>query len=122
MGVISFLDSSEGIWHVAGWAFRQVLDDVARNFPDDHEMSEKFEQSKLYSGLIVYRLEPSFAHRIVRAIQTVVSGILNGSVQSGISEQPYGDANTIEQYFRALEDLLHILVESKTLVESQDQM
>ena len=108
MGVITFSDSDEATWYVASWVFRQLLDDVTRNYPNDTEMVEKFEEAKLYSGLILYLLEGSFADRIKHAITTVAAGILNGSIQSGIGEQPYGDATTVEQYLDSLKELIRI--------------
>jgi hypothetical protein len=35
MAGISFSDKPEETWVVAGWAFRQVLEDVASTYPDD---------------------------------------------------------------------------------------
>ena len=109
MGVISFSDSGgKDTWHVAGWAFRQVLDDVSRQYAHDFEIVEKLEQAKLHSGLILYSLEPSFAARLKAAINDVASGIRAGTIPSGITEQPYGDAVTVEQYLGSLDELLRI--------------
>lgn len=110
MGVISFSDSGgKDTWHVAGWAFHQVLDDVSRQYADDLEIVEKLEQAKLHSGLTLYSLEPSFAARLKAAINDVASGIRAGTISSGITEQPYGDAVTVEQYLGSLDELLRIL-------------
>lgn len=38
----------------------------------------------------------------------VATGILAGSITSGITEQPYGDQRTVQEYREALEDLLRI--------------
>jgi hypothetical protein len=115
MGVISFLDSGgRDTWHVAGWAFRQVLDDVSRQYADDLDIVEELEQAKLHSGLILYSLEPSLAARIKAAINDVATGIRAGTISSGITEQPYGDAMTVEQYLRSLNELLRILRASES--------
>jgi hypothetical protein len=50
-----------------------VLDDVSRQYADDLEIVEKLEQAKLYSGLILYSLEPSVAARLKAAINDVAS-------------------------------------------------
>lgn len=71
MAVISISDQPEDIWKVAGWAFRQVLDDVVTHYPEDVEMAEKFEQSKALSGLHLDLLHPEFAARIAKAILEV---------------------------------------------------
>ncbi len=109
MGVISFSDRAEHIWYVAGWAFRQILDDVSRHYTDDLEIVEKCEQAKWYSGLILYLLEASLAARLKAAINEVATGIRAGTISSGITEQPYGDEVTVEQYFGSLGELLRIL-------------
>ena len=107
MAVISFTeDEPERTWCVAGWAFRQVLDDVISQYPEDSEMADKFDQSKTHSGLILYRLKPEFAARIASAIRQVTTGILTGEIRSGILDQPYGDAPTVEEYRKGLQELL----------------
>jgi hypothetical protein len=113
MAVISISKSPEDIWCVAGWAFRQILDDVLSNNMGDIEMAITFEQSKTHGGLILYILQPAFATKIKRAIIQVASGILSGKIQSGIGDQPYGNAITIEQYRHALEDLVGILARDR---------
>ncbi len=109
MGVISFSDSQEGTWHVAGWAFDQLLDDVSRYWHDNTEIIETLERGKLHSGLILYTLDRSFADRISRAMGEVIVRILNNSIRSGLEDQPYGDAVTVEQYRGALRELLHLI-------------
>lgn len=107
MAVISFTeDKPEETWCVAGWAFRQILDDVVSHYPEDSEMAENFERAKDYSGLIIYMLEPSLADVITNAIWQVATGILSGTIRSGITDQPYGDARTVEQYREGLQQLL----------------
>jgi hypothetical protein len=109
MGVICFSDSGgKDTWHVAGWAFRQVLDDVSRQYAHDLEIVEKLEQSKLHSGLILDLLEPSLQRDLRDAINDVASGIRAGTIASGITDQPYGDAVTVEQYLGSLDELLRI--------------
>src|SRR6266496_1486136 len=103
MAVISFSKKPEEIWHVAGWAFRQVLDDVVSQFPEDKEMANKFEEAKTcYSGLLVEMLEHDFAARVVGALRQVLTRILSGAIRSGIHDHPYGDGKTVEQYHQAL--------------------
>lgn len=82
-----------------------MLDDVISQRPEDSEMAAKFAQSETHSGLMVYLLEPEFAVRVTSAISQVVTGILSGTIRSGIHDQPYGDARTVEQYLEALREL-----------------
>jgi hypothetical protein len=106
-GVISFSGKTEEVWGVvAGWAYRQVLDDVISQYPGDSEMASKFAEAKAIGGLHIYLLEPEIAARIKRAIWQVATGILSGAIRSGIHDQPYGDARTIEQYREVLQELL----------------
>ena len=109
MAVIGFSDRPEEIWCVAGWAFRQVLDDVISQYPEDAEMADAFDQSKTYSGLSIDLLEPKLAARVTNAIRQVATGILSGAIRSGLHDQPYGDARTIEQYREGLQQLLETL-------------
>jgi hypothetical protein len=113
MGVISFSEEPEHMWYVPGWAFRQILDDIIQRYANDKELVERLELAKMYSGLILYRLAPSLADRIEAAIRDVVSGILAGIIPSGITEQPYGDQRTVQEYMESLEDLMRILQASK---------
>ena len=108
MGVISFSDTAETTWCVAGWAFRQILEDVLAQNQNDHEMTDAFEGAIRVSGLILHLLERSLADRIIASIRDVGAGILSGRIQSKIAEQPYGDEETVRQYHKGLKELLEI--------------
>jgi hypothetical protein len=108
-GVIAFSSEPQDIWLKAGWAFRQVLDDVSTQHPDDSEMAEEFESAKALSGLHIDMLDPDLATRVTKAIRSVVEGILSGTIRSGIHDKIYGDARTIAQYKEALRELLNML-------------
>ncbi len=109
MAVISFSDQPQEIWCVAGWAFRQLLDDVLFQHPEDQEMAAKFEESKTHGGLVLYLLKPEIAEKLATAIRNVAEGILSGAISSGLTNQTYGDAVTIGQYRSALKALLEAL-------------
>lgn len=106
MAVIAFSDKPEEIWCVAGWAFRQVLDDVIAQHSGDAEMADEFFLSETQSGLHIDSLEPGLALRVTNAIRNVATGILSGAIRSGIHDQAYRDASTVEQYRKALQELL----------------
>ncbi len=89
MAVIVFHDPEQE-WFAAGWAFRQILDDVMDRYPDDLEMERKFVQSQALGGLILTLLPPDFANRIAERICRVTVGILNGSIQSSVDERYHG--------------------------------
>jgi hypothetical protein len=105
MAVIGFSERPEEQWVVAAWAFRQVLDDTMSQHPEDSGLADKFAQSKTHGGLVVHLLDPELAARITSAIRQVVTGILSGTIRSGILDQPYGNARTVEQYRQALREL-----------------
>ena len=113
MGVISFSKKPEETWSAAGWIFRQALDDVASEYPDDAEMAAEFEEAKAaYSGLIVTLLEPSLGIRITDAIREVVAGILAGSIQSRICVPTPDKERIVERYHKALVELLNVIPSS----------
>lgn len=109
MAVIGFSDRPEQIWCVAGWAFRQVLDDVISQYPEDSKMADAFARSKTQSGLHIDSLEPEFAAKVTNAIRQVATGILSGAIRSGIVDQSYSDAKTVEQYQEGLQQLLEAI-------------
>lgn len=109
MGVINFSKEPVRYWQVAGWAFRQVLDDVAQLEPDDTELQKTFEVAKLYDALSVYSLSDEMADRVIGGLRRVAEGVLSGSVESGISAQPYGNPETLIDYRSGLRDLLSVL-------------
>ncbi|MEK6288886.1 MAG: hypothetical protein AABO57_24470 [Acidobacteriota bacterium] len=109
MAVIGFSDRPEEIWCVAGWAFRQVLDDVISQYPEDSEMADEFALSKTQSGLSIDLLGLELAVRVTNAIRQVATGILSGAIRSGIVDQSYGDAKTVEQYQEGLQQLLEAI-------------
>lgn len=106
MGAIAFSEQPEHIWVVAGWAFRQLLDDVSAKYPNDSEMRNAFDEAKAIGGLIVYRLQPDVAVRITEGIRAVASAILADTAQSGLINQTYGNKQAIEQYQIGLRQLL----------------
>ncbi len=120
MAVIGFSDKPEEIWCVAGWAFRQVLDDVISQYPEDSEMANKFFLSKTQSGLHIDSMEPELAAKVTSAIRQVAIGILSGTIRSGIHNQPYGDTRTVEQYREGLQQLLEAIPHSsREIIQSE---
>src|SRR5262245_7475205 len=113
MAVISFSEKPEQTWCVAGWAFRQILEDVLAQNRDDAEMAGAFSHAIRISGLAVDLLERSLANRITNSIRKVAIGILSGCIHSGIVDQPYGDKTTAGQYFDSLKELLRMLPENE---------
>src|SRR5262245_61660512 len=69
-------------------------------------MANAFDMAEAIGGLSIDLMEPEFAARVSSAIWQVATGILSGTIRSGIHDQPYGDARTVEQYRESLQELL----------------
>jgi hypothetical protein len=108
-GTIGFSERPEQIWLKAGWAFRQILEDVSAQYPGDTQMRETFDQAEWNSGLAVNQLSKELAERVVIALKEATTGILAGTIESGIISKPYGDAQCQAQYKEALRELLKII-------------
>ena len=109
MGSIAFSDDAKHTWAKAGWALRQILDDTASQYPEDSEMSQKFNNAKDIDGLMVFLLPPDLAARVTNAIGEVATGILSGTIHSGVAERHHGDEKTVAQYREALRELLEAI-------------
>jgi hypothetical protein len=114
-GVISFSENPDEIWLVAGWAFRQIFEDISAQESDDAEMMKEFEIAEALNGLHVDKLAPSLKLRTTNSIKRTASDILAGKTRSGIHAKPYGDERTVRQYNEALRKLLAAIPESREL-------
>jgi hypothetical protein len=112
MAVIAFSQDPSRIWCKAGWAFRQVIDDVLEQQSPDSVVREELEVARDVKGLSLYLLEPDLAARVTTMIRDTAQKILSGEAQSGIHGQEYGDLQTVAQYHRAIRELLDIIYSS----------
>ena len=108
MAGISFSDDANGIWIVAGWAFRQVLSDLGPRVLDDAEMLKELAEAEAIGFLDVGSLNRDCAIRMSQAIEDLVSGILAGSIRSGIADNfpDFPGEETRSEYFLALNSLV----------------
>jgi len=113
MAVISFSRKPEEQWVVAGWAFRQVLDDIISQHPRDAQLRKHFALAKDLKYLILYMEEPELSAKITNAIWETITAILSGTARSGIHDQPYGESSA-EQYHQALQQLLETIPRSSS--------
>lgn len=113
MGSIAFSKNQKHSRQWAGWVIRQILDDTAAQNPEDTQMAEEFDVAKSMDGLIVYLLPPEFAARVTKAIGEVATGILSGTIHSGVAERHREDERTIAQYREALQELLEAIPHSE---------
>jgi hypothetical protein len=76
MAVIAFSDKPGHSWVVAGWAYRQVLEDVMSHYPEEDDIVHVLAEKKAGDGLLAGFLEPPLTVRITSAIRRVAEGIL----------------------------------------------
>src|SRR5215469_1983079 len=100
-----------GGWVVAGWAFRQLLEDVRSQCPADAEVISELELARDLKYLFIDGFSPDLAKRLANAIRDTAAGILSGAIRSGLLDQPYGDANAIAEYRSALPELIAVVSE-----------
>lgn len=110
MAVIGWHNKPDS-WVVAGWAFRQVLEDVRSQRPTDPEMISELELARDLKYLFIDDFSPDLAKRLADAIRDTATGILSGTIRSGLLDKSYGDANAIAEYRRALPELIAIVSE-----------
>ena len=108
MAVIGWHNKPES-WVVAGWAFRQVLEDVRSQCPNDVEMVSQIELARDLKYLFIDSFSRPFAERLAKAIRNTASGILSGQIRSGLLDKPYCDANAIAEYCSALRELVAVV-------------
>jgi hypothetical protein len=109
MGVIRFQEEPKRSWVVAGWAYRQILEDVITNLPGDSEVVSTLATYAEADGVIIDLLQPDLGSRISRAIQQVTEDILAGRLRSGIHDKPFGNPHMIEEYRKGLQQLLEAI-------------
>lgn len=115
MAVIAFSkDPNEGLVY-AGWVIRQVLDDTLAQNPNDAEMAAAFALAKESFGIVVYALQPDLAARVTKAMRDTATGILEGTIRSGILDKGWGDARTVEQYRGVLAEVLKAIASTDEL-------
>lgn len=112
MGVISFSEPPTQSWGAAGWAFRQVLDDIAALYPEDEELRAVFDRAKAYDALMVEMLPTELARKVVESMRHTLTGILDGTIKSGITSKPFFDGAAAVQFESALRELLSMIPES----------
>jgi hypothetical protein len=78
MATIDWHNRSDA-WVVAGWAFRQVLEDVRSQCPTDAEMISEVELARELKYLFIDTFSSDLAKRMAKAIRDTATGIQSGS-------------------------------------------
>ena len=110
MANITFADdeAAHGSWVVAGWAFRQIIDDVIAQFPADAELASCLQEHREFKYLFVNHLPPELGSRMTRAFNEVSEGIVAGRIRSGILDFP-NTPESNEDYYQGLRELLEAI-------------
>ena len=106
MAVIGFKDKHS--WVVAGWAYRQALEDIISHC-EDSKVAAILKIQIETDGIIVDFLEPELSARVTQAIKQVAEGILSGAIRSSIYDKSYGDEHRVREYVKGLQELLQTI-------------
>lgn len=96
-------------WVVAGWAFRQVLEDVRSQHPTDAEMISELELARDLKYLFIDSFSPDLAIRLASAIRETASGIQSGKIRSGILDKRGFTANDVAEYRDSMRELAAVV-------------
>ena len=107
--VISFSDLPREDVLLAGWAFRQLQQDVLARSSGIPDLTQAFEYAQVINGLFIRDLKPEIAEAVVRTIRTTAEDILSGAAHSGITTQPFGNNETVAAYREGLRRILQSL-------------
>jgi hypothetical protein len=104
MAIISFDNEKQRIWVAAGWAFRQVLRDLAPYAEGDSELQAALQEAEHTGSLVVDILDEGLRRRVTRAVSNMCEDILSGRRHSNI-EAYHQDSDTRNLYRLELEQL-----------------
>jgi hypothetical protein len=105
MATIGWRKKPADAWVVAGWAFRQVLEDVRSQYPTDADMISELELARDLKYLFIDSFGPDLAKRLASAIRETATGIHSGKIRSGILDKPGFNANDIAEYRDSMREL-----------------
>jgi hypothetical protein len=108
MACIGWHKNSEA-WVVAGWAFRQILEDVRSQCSTDKEMISELELARDLKYLFIDSFSPDLAKRLASAIRETASGIQSGKIRSSIFDKHGFTANDIAEYRESMRELIAVV-------------
>lgn len=94
---------------VSSWTFRQLLEDVLSQYPDDSDLASEFDRATRVKCLYLDNFHPDFAGRLTAAIHGTASAIASGQIPTRLAVKPYGTPEIIAEYRRALEKLVALV-------------
>lgn len=107
-GRIGWARKPETAWVVSSWTFRQLLEDVRAQYPDDDFSSELGTASRV-KCLYLDNLHPDLTARLTSAIRETARAIASGEASTRLSVKPYGTPEMVAEYRQALARLVALL-------------
>lgn len=105
MAAISFGEKPESVWIVAGWAFRQVLEDLKPLVASEPGILDAIDSADPYLFLNMADFDSHTREIFISALSIMAKGILDGMVKSTIS-QKFADPESEVMYREGLRMLL----------------
>lgn len=108
MAGISFRNDAVGIWIVAGWGFRQIINDLKSNYILEQDILAAITEAEHVGVFHVWMLDQHLQTIITVLLEQLCIGILDGSLQSIIPDS-YNDAETRAAYRQGVVSLLETI-------------
>lgn len=109
MARIGWLHKEGPAWVVSSWTFRQLLEDVIAQHPDDPELHIELKAASATKTILLDSFHPDLSRRLAEAIRHTASDIWSGELQSSLSRKPYGSDGLVAEYRHALERLVAVV-------------
>lgn len=106
MVIICFPDGRD--WFNPNWVYRQLSADVAATYPDDADLQRIFLHGQYNHGLLLDRLKPEEASKIMEVLKTVAQAALDGKTPGWLSEHPE-DLDGQRMYLESMSELLEAM-------------
>ena len=108
-GRIGWSNKPETAWVVSSWTFRQLLEDVVSQYPDDSDLASEFSTASRVKCLYLDNFHPDLTGRLTAAIRETASAIASGQIQTRLTIKPYGTPEIVAEYRHALHRLVGLI-------------
>lgn len=95
-------------WCKANWAFRQLVQDISRQFEHDDELCRTLDLAQAYGTLDLKGMPVELARRVSEAMLAVIGATQTGEIEAWRPEDQGGRT----MYLQALAELADLLRES----------
>lgn len=114
-GVISFGESAEQVWLVAGWVYRRFLGDVLAMSSQDEKFVYAIQQAEVLQGLdlpLTAQEDRELAVKLYEAIRDVAIAIVQDSAKQPLNWKQGLDVAGQTMYLDGVKQLLAIVEET----------